>query len=175
VVAKPFTWPDDSEADAGVSVVSVPEMRWARRDIKSIALLPNILAKQQAREAGAFEAWFVAADGAVLEGASTNAWMIDAEGRAITHPLGPQILAGVTRASVIRFAEEAQIKVIERPFSLVEAKRARELFLTSTTSLLRAVVRLDGTMIGDGRPGPLARQLRARCLQHYRMRLAHGA
>jgi D-alanine transaminase len=145
----------------GVAVVSVPETRWQRVDIKSVALLPNVLAKQAAREQGAYEAWFVDANGMVREGASTNAWIITAEGVLCTHPTGQAILAGVTRATLIEQLHQAGLRFEERAFSLIEAKAAREAFITSATSILLPVIRLDGEPIGDGRPGPLTLRLRA--------------
>jgi D-alanine transaminase len=148
-------------AERGVGVISVPESRWRRVDIKSVGLLPNVLAKQAAREQGAYEAWFVDADGVVSEGASTNAWIVTADGALRTHPVGQAILAGVTRASLLEQVKQAGLRFEERAFSLVEAKAAREAFITSATSILLPVVRLDGTPIGDGRPGPLTLRLRA--------------
>lgn len=145
---------------AGVSVVSVPETRWARRDIKSTALLANVLAKQQAREAGAFEAWFVDPDGIVTEGTSSNAWIVTRAGTLVTQPLSNRILHGVTRAALIRLARERQIRVEERGFSIAEAKEAAEAFLSSATNAALSVVRIDGQPVGDGKPGPVAAALR---------------
>jgi D-alanine transaminase len=144
----------------GVAVITIPDIRWGRCDIKSIALLPNVLGKQAAHEAGAFEAWQVAASGVVTEGTSTNAWIVTREGRVVTHPPGPQILNGVTRLTVLRLAAESQIAVEERPFTFEELKTAREAFLTSTTSHVLPVTRVDGALIGDGKPGRIARRLR---------------
>jgi D-alanine transaminase len=144
----------------GVAVITIPDIRWGRCDIKSIALLPNVLGKQAAHEAGAFEAWQVAASGVVTEGTSTNAWIVTREGRVVTHPPGPQILNGVTRLTVLRLAAESQIAVEERPFTFEELKAAREAFLTSTTSHVLPVTRVDGALIGDGKPGRIARRLR---------------
>jgi len=144
----------------GIAVISLPDIRWDRCDIKSVSLLPNVLAKQQAREAGAYEAWFVDDDGNVTEGSSTNAWIVTADGKLVTRQLSHAILGGITRHSLIRLATEAQIKVEERPFSLEEARRAREAFLTSTTSFVIPIVALDGKPVGTGKPGPLAARLR---------------
>lgn len=143
----------------GVRLISVPDIRWQRCDIKSISLLPNVLAKQRAREAGAFEAWQVDADGFVTEGASTNAWIVSAEGDLVTRAADSAILDGVTRRAVIALASEAGLPFVERAFSLEEAKSAREAFCTSTTSLVMPVVSIDGEPVGDGRPGPFSRQL----------------
>ena len=143
----------------GVRVITVPDLRWARCDIKSIALLPNILGKQQARQAGAYEAWQVDRDGNVTEGTSTNAWIVTAAGEVVTRAATNAILNGVTRLGVIRVIEEAGLRFLERPFSVIEAKQAREAFLTSTTSYVTPIVRIDDSVVGDGKPGPLAREL----------------
>jgi D-alanine transaminase len=144
----------------GVSVVTIADIRWGRCDIKSVGLLPNVLGKQTAVEAGAYEAWQVNAAGVVTEGASTNAWIVTREGRVVTHPPGSQILNGVTRLTVLRLAAESQIAVEERPFTLAELKGAREAFLTSTSSHVLPVTRVDGAPIGDGKPGRVALRLR---------------
>lgn len=149
-----------ARAEKGVGVITMPEMRWARCDIKSTSLLPNVLAKQAAREAGAFEAWFLDDDGLVIEGASSNAWIVDAEGRLRTRALSNALLAGVTRAAMMRIAADHQIVVEERAFTVAEAKAAREAFNTSATNVAIPVVRIDGAAVGDGRPGPIARLLR---------------
>ena len=143
----------------GVRVITVPDLRWARCDIKSIALLPNILAKQQAREAGAYEAWQVDRDGNVTEGTSTNAWIVTAAGEVVTRAATNAILNGVTRLGVIRVIERAGLRFVERPFSIAEATQAREAFLTSTTSYVTPVVRINDSAVGDGKPGALAREL----------------
>ena len=161
VSARWQSWPDGDAPDPGVDVVTTADLRWGRCDIKSTALLANVLAKQKAREAGAFEAWFVRPDGTITEGASTNAWMIDADGRVLTRPLGPEILAGITRATVIRLARQAGYEVVERPFRFDELSNAREALLTSTTAPLRAVVSIDGRPIANGHPGEIATRLRA--------------
>lgn len=144
----------------GVKVITTPENRWARCDIKSVNLLPNILAKQQAKEAGALEAWFVEPDGAVNEGAASNAWIVDAQGKLRTRDLSNRILHGVTRALVLRLAAERQMSVSEAPFTVAEAKQAREAFITSASNVCVPVVAIDGEKIGDGRPGPVALALR---------------
>jgi D-alanine transaminase len=142
-----------------VRVITVPDLRWARCDIKSIALLPNILGKQRAREAGAYEAWQVDRDGNVTEGTSTNAWIVTAAGEVVTRAATNAILNGVTRLGVIRVIGQAGLRFVERAFSVAEAKQAREAFLTSTTSYVTPIVRIDETVVGDGKPGPLAREL----------------
>ena len=146
-------------AAEGTRVITVPDLRWARCDIKSIALLPNILGKQRAREAGAYEAWQVDRDGNVTEGTSTNAWIVTKAGEVVTRAATNAILNGVTRLGVIRVIERAGLRFVERPFSVGEAKEAREAFLTSTTSYVTPVVRIDDSVVGDGKPGPLAQEL----------------
>jgi D-alanine transaminase len=150
----------DARAANGVAVVTTPETRWARRDIKSTGLLPNVLARQGAREAGAFEAWFVDADGLVTEGTASNAWIVDAEGRLRTRDLSNALLHGVTRATLLRLARERQIPVEERGFTVAEALAAKEAFLSSAANIAVPIISIDGRAIGDGRPGPVARSLR---------------
>lgn len=144
----------------GVAVVTMPDIRWGRCDIKSVSLLPNVLAKQQAREAGAYEAWLVDRDGHVTEGTSSTAWIVDADGRLRTRPLGPDILPGVTRAELLRLATERQMTVDERSFTVEEAKTAREAFMSAASGALTPIVSIDGAIIGEGRPGPAAVALR---------------
>jgi D-alanine transaminase len=150
-----------NRAETGVKVISVPETRWARRDIKSVNLLPNVLGRQAAKQAGAFEAWFVDDDGFVTEGTSSTAFIVDANGRIVTRPLSNDLLHGVTRAVLLRIARDRQMALIEKPFSLEEAKAAREAFISSASNPAVAVVAIDDTVIGDGRPGPVAKALRA--------------
>lgn len=144
----------------GVEVMTMPDQRWARRDIKSVALLPNILAKQTAREAGAYEAWLVDAEGFVTEGASTNAWIVDREGRLITRPEGPDILSGVTRRVLLQAARAEGLEVVERPFTPEEAKSAREAFISASSAIIIPVVRIDGHPIGNAAPGSTTLRLR---------------
>jgi D-alanine transaminase len=145
------------QLETGIKVITQPDNRWGRVDIKTTGLLPNVLAKQAAREAGAFEAWLVAGE-TVREGSSTNAWIVR-QGRIITHPTGTAILPGIARDSLIRLARDAQLVVEERPFTLDEAMAADEAFLTSTTAPILPVVRIDGAAVADGRPGPITRRL----------------
>jgi D-alanine transaminase len=149
-----------TRAAAGVAVITVPETRWAHPHIKTLQLLPNVLAKQAAREAGAFEAWFVDRDGLVTEGASTNAWIVTPDGALVTRQADDSILHGVTRATLIDLAATLGLGLIERPFTPDEAKNAREAFFSSATTIAMPVVSLDGTTIGDGRPGPVTLALR---------------
>lgn len=145
---------------SGIKAITVPENRWDRVDIKTVGLLPNVLARQKAREAGAQEAIFVDTNGMVKEGAATNVWIVTADGRLITRPADFGILRGITRATVIDVAQKLGIGVEEREFSVDEAKRARELFLSAATSVVIPVVELDGTTIANGHPGQLSAELR---------------
>lgn len=163
---RPAPLPDPSVLNKGVKVISLPDIRWGRPDIKSVSLLPNVLAKQQAAEAGAYEAWLIDHDGNVTEGTASNAWIVTADGDVVTHPADTSILNGITRSVVIRVAHRMNIRVVERAFSLNEAKSAREAFLTGTTSLVKAVVRVDETPIGDGAVGAITRELQAAYLRH---------
>ena len=143
----------------GVKAVTRPDERWARCDIKSTALLPNILAKTAAKGEGAFEAWLVDADGYVTEGASTSAWLVTAEGRVVTRDLSNSILPGVTRRVILKAAAEAQIPVEERKFTVEEALAASEAFITAATLGATGVVGIDGRPVADGKPGPLTRRI----------------
>lgn len=145
----------------GVPVISVPDIRWERCDIKSISLLPNILAKQAAVEAGAFEAWQVDGDGFVTEGTSTNAWIVTKDDVIVTRLANHDILNGITRQAVLRLTNSAGVTFEERAFTLAEAKAAREAFLTSSSGHVLPITRIDGQPIGDGKPGPVTKRLRA--------------
>ena len=145
----------------GVPVVTAPEQRWARCDIKSTQLLPNLLAKTAARRAGAYEVWFTDPEGFITEGASTSAWIVEAEGCLITRPLSSAILPGVTRRVLLELAEKAQIKVVERAFTPKEASAASEAFLTAASAAAVPVVAIDGVVIGSGKPGPVTLRLQA--------------
>jgi D-alanine transaminase len=138
---------------SGVSVITLPESRWARCDIKSTALLPNVLAKQAAREAGAFEAWFVDRDGLVTEGSSTTAWIVDQNGVLRTRALGHDILPGVTRGELVAFCRQLGVELQERAFSPDEAMNAREAFISAASFGVLPVTKLNGRAIGDGKPG----------------------
>lgn len=151
-------------AETGIAVISVEEIRWQRRDIKSVALLAQVLAKQQAKEAGAQEAWMVE-DGYVTEGASSSAFIITKTGTLVTRPLSNAILAGITRKAAMALAAEANLEVEERRFTLEEAHEAAEAFITSASGFVMPVVQLDGKPIGNGTPGPLTRRLRELYLQ----------
>lgn len=150
----------DATARKGVAVITVPENRWPRVDIKSTSLLPNVLAKQQAKEAGAREAWFVAPDGTVTEGASTNAWIVTTDGRILTRPAEEGILRGITRTVVLEVAQALGYRMEERAFTVKEAHAAAEAFITAATTVVMPVVTLDGQPVGQGVPGPVATALR---------------
>ena len=151
----------EAKAQKGVAVITQPDIRWGRCDIKSVALLPNILAKQSAREAGANEAWLVDDLGLITEGSSTNAWIVDADGVLRTRDTNANILRGITRNAMIKIARDAGVEVQERPFSVDEAKSAREAFFTAASAFATPVVSIDGVTVGAGKPGPITRKLRA--------------
>ncbi len=146
--------------DKGIGVSTQPDIRWGRCDIKTVQLLPNLLAKQAAKATGAFEAWLVDEEGYVTEGASTNAWIVAQDGTVITHDLTNAILPGVTRRIMLQAMEEAQIRVVERKFTVAEAQKAREAFISSATGAAVPVVAIDGVSIGNGAPGALTRRIR---------------
>jgi D-alanine transaminase len=150
----------DARARTGIAVKTLPDTRWARCDLKTVMLLPSVLAKAAAKAEGAGEAWFVDPTGYVTEGASSNAWIVTSAGELITRPKGNDILAGVTRATVMDVARAVGLSVIERPFQVAEIFSAREAFLTSASTIVMPVVRVDGKPIGDGRPGPSCVRLR---------------
>jgi D-alanine transaminase len=157
---------NDKKAEQGVAVITVPETRWARPDIKSVSLLANVLAKQTARDRGAAEAWFVDGQGRVTEGASSNAWIVTADGKVVTRPADNGILRGITRTVVIGVIEAQSLLFEERPFSLEEAYAAREAFVTAASQIVMPVTRIDDRLVGDGRPGPVAKNLRASFHSH---------
>ena len=150
---------DNALAARGITVITVPELRWRRRDVKTVGLLAASMAKQAALDAGADDAWMVE-DGFVTEGSSNNAYIVTRSGVVVTRHLGNEILHGITRATVLRLARERQITIEERPFTVEEAKSAAEAFITSASSFVIPVVGIDGETIGDGRPGPITGRLR---------------
>jgi D-alanine transaminase len=158
--------PPAKAAEEGVKVITIPDLRWARCDIKTVSLLPNILGKQQAKEAGAFEAWQVDRDGNVTEGTSTNAWIVTGKGEVVTRKADSAILNGVTRLSLLDIIRREGFTFVERPFTVAEAKSAAEAFLTSTTSFVLPIVKIDETRIGEGKPGKLTRKLREQYQTH---------
>jgi len=151
---------DEARAAKGVAVITAAENRWGRCDIKTVGLLPNSLAKQKAREAGAMEAWFVDDLGFVTEGASSNAWILDAEGRLRTRDTNANILRGITRHSLLDVIRSEGLPVDERPFTPAEAQAAKEAFITGAGTLVLPVVKVDGKPVGDGKVGPVASRLR---------------
>jgi D-alanine transaminase len=155
-------------AQTGIKVISVPENRWERVDIKTVGLLPNVLARQQAKEAGAHEAWFVDPDGSVKEGAATNAWIVSKDGKLVTRPAENGILRGITRATVMKVAAEIGLEVEERNFSLDEAYDAREAFITAATTVVMPVVDIDGRAIANGHPGSVANGSARQLFRHCR-------
>ena len=146
-------------AETGVAAISVPDLRWSRRDIKSIALLGQVLAKQAARRAGAAEA-FMVEDGFVTEGASSSVFIVTKAREIVTRPLSTALLPGCTRQAVLALANERQMQLVERAFTVDEVNAAAECFFTSATAFVMPVVTLDGRPIGDGKPGPATRRLR---------------
>jgi D-alanine transaminase len=158
----------ERKAAQGASVISVPENRWGRCDIKSIGLLPNAMAKQAARERGAVEAWFVDDLGLVTEGASSNAWIVDAEGNLRTRDANANILRGITRSTLFEVIREAGLPINEKPFTIAEAQAAREAFVTGAGTLVLPIVNIDGVKLGDGLPGPVATRLRRLYIQRAR-------
>lgn len=150
----------NAKAEAGMKVITVRENRWDRVDIKTVGLLPNVLARQQAKEKGAQEAWFVDADGTVKEGAATNAWIVTRDGVLVTRPADHGILRGVTRTTVFEVAAKLGMKIEERGFTVDEAKAAREAFITAATTLVMPIVAIDGAPVANGHPGGVALALR---------------
>jgi D-alanine transaminase len=148
-----------ASAKTGIGVITVPDIRWSRRDIKSVALLAQVLAKQAAAEAGAGEAWMIE-DGKVTEGGSSSAFILTQDDVLVTRQNSSAILPGCTRKAVVKLAEERQLRVEERAFTIDEALRAKEAFITSASSFVQAVVKIDGKAVADGKPGPMAARLR---------------
>ena len=148
-----------SRRETGIKIVTGPDERWGRCDIKSTSLLANVLAKTSARQAGAYETWLIDRDGYVTEGSSTSAWIVDSDGRLITRDLSHAILPGVTRRIILEVAAEAQTPVVERRFTPAEAIGAKEAFITAATIGALPVTTIDGRTIGEGKPGPIARRL----------------
>ncbi|WP_026380262.1 D-amino-acid transaminase [Afifella pfennigii] len=152
----------DRTAEEGIAVITVPDNRWERVDIKSVGLLPNAIARQRAKEAGAKEAWFVDDEGFVTEGAATTAWIVTKDGTLVTRPNGTGILPGITRRTVEEVARRDGYHVEARKFTPQEAKEAREAFITAATTLIMPIVTIDGTTIANGKPGSVATAIRQR-------------
>jgi D-alanine transaminase len=153
---------NDALAETGVSVISVPDNRWERVDIKSVSLLPNAIARQRAREQGAKEAWFVDSEGYVTEGAATTAWIVTKDGILVTRPDKTGILPGITRKTLMDVAEAESLTVEERKFTVEEAQNAREAFMTAASTIVMPIVRIDGKPVANGAPGSVALGLRAK-------------
>jgi D-alanine transaminase len=161
VTARPLNLKrNEALASAGIAVISVPDNRWGRVDIKTVGLLPNVLARQAAIDQGARDAWFVDKDGVVMEASSANAWIVTANGALVTRHADHAILRGITRTVVFDAVKGQGLSIEERTFTLEEAFAAREAFITSATQLVLPVVKIDGRMIGNGKPGPVASALR---------------
>lgn len=158
MTVKRFYPPALNGAYKGIKVITGPEIRWARPDIKSVSLLPNILAKQAAKEQGADEYWFIKQDG-ITEGGSSNSWIVTKNNELITHPSNGEILKGITRNRIIEIAKELGLNFVERTFSLEEAYDAKEAFVSSSTALIRPVVQIDDKKIGQGEAGPITKNL----------------
>jgi D-alanine transaminase len=154
----------DAQADRGIGVVTMADIRWGRVDIKTVQLLAPVLAKEEARAHGAKEAWMVDRDGFVTEGASANAWIVTGDGEIVTRPAVAGILRGVTRTVLIELAAKEGLKIVERPFTVAEAQAARQAFVTSATTFVMPVTSIDGKPIGNGAPGELTLKLRAMVL-----------
>jgi D-alanine transaminase len=157
-----------------VAVITRPDLRWRRPDIKSVSLLPNVLGKQEAMEAGAYEAWLVDDEQRITEGTASNAWIISREGEVITRPADRSILNGITRRVVLRLARRLGLVVSERAFSVAEAKQAREAFFTGTTAFVKPVSRIDDTAIGNGEIGPHTDELLRAYLAHVEAQAANS-
>jgi D-alanine transaminase len=156
----------EEEAERGVSVITLADLRWARVDIKSIALLPNVLAKQAAREQGAREAWLVDSKGFVTEGSSANAWIVTNDGKIVTRPADHSILRGISRTVVLDVITALGLELEERPFTVAEAYSAREAFVTAASQIVLPVIRIDGRPVGNGHPGLIATKLRDEFHRH---------
>lgn len=150
---------NNPKAETGMSIISMPDLRWQRRDIKTLQLLYPSIAKTEAKNQGADDAWFVE-DGFVTEGSSNNAWIILQDGTIVTRQLSNEILHGITRRSILKLAAERQLKIEERPFTIEEAQQAREAFVSSATTFVMPVVAIDGISLSDGKPGELTKKLR---------------
>lgn len=159
ITTRPYRFAGNPKIRTGIKVASVSDLRWKRRDIKTTALIAQVLAKQQALEKGAFEAWMIDDYGYVTEGASSNAWIVTKDGNIQTRAATHDILRGVTRSALEKVCADMNLKLIEKSFTLTEAQRAAECFVTAATTLVMPVVEIDGRKIGDGKPGPVVQEL----------------
>lgn len=158
----------EATATKGVAVITQPDIRWGRCDIKTVGLLPNVLAKQAAKERGAYEAWMVDEMGLVTEGSSTNAWIVDETGKLRTRDTQANILKGITRGTLMQILGDEGLELDERPFSVDEATRAKEAFFTAASAFVMPAVSIDGVKIGNGKPGPITVRLRREYLERAR-------
>ncbi|NNE83726.1 MAG: D-amino-acid transaminase [Alphaproteobacteria bacterium] len=152
--------------DDGVKILTIPDIRWARCDIKSVALLPNILGKQAAAEADAYEAWMVEAGDYITEGSSSNAWIVTADNILVTRPTGNRILAGITRRAIFGMAEELGYTIEERAFTVAEAYAAKEAFMSNSSHFVTPVTQIDDAVIANGKPGNLTLELHERYVRY---------
>ncbi len=163
----------DTKALKGLRIKTMPDIRWSRPDIKSISLLPNVLAKQTAKNAGADDAWLVDRDGFVTEGASNNAWIVTHDGEVVTRPAHSGILRGITREVLLAALARSSYRLKERPFTVSEAKSAKEAFVTSASALVMPVIEIDGCQIANGKPGPITMELRRIFYDHAEISSRH--
>lgn len=161
LTARAFQFDGNAKVQKGGEAITVPDIRWKRRDIKSTGLLAQVLAKQEAVESGVYEAWMVDDEGYITEGSSSNAWIVTKEGKLVTRPASTDILRGVTRTALEKICAALQMKIEERPFTVQEAYDAEEAFNTSAVALVVPITKIDGHVIGSGEPGPVARKLYA--------------
>ena len=175
ITTRHMKFADPAVAVQGVSVITIKDIRWKRPDIKSVALLPNVLGKQQAEEAGAYEAWMVDDKERVTEGTLSNAWIVTRKGELVTRNVDGAILNGITRLAVLDLARSEGLRFVERPFSVKEAKSAREAFATGTTCFVKPVTHIDGKPVADGRAGALTRKLMDYYADHIEPSAAEGA
>lgn len=159
ITTRNFSFDNNSKVKKGAAAITVPDLRWKRRDIKSTGLLAQVLAKQQAVEAGAYEAWMVDDEGFITEGSSSNAWIVTKDGKLVTRHATPSILRGVTRTALQQICAGLQMKIEERAFTVQEAYDSQEAFNTSAVALIVPIIEIDGHTIGSGEPGPVARKL----------------
>jgi len=159
ITTRPFNFKNNKKVKTGIKVATVPDLRWKRRDIKTTALIAQVLAKQAAAEKGAYEAWLVDDKGFVTEGSSSNAWIVTKGGRIVTRRATNDILRGVTRTALQKVCRDMGLKITERPFTVREAQRAQECFTSSAVALIMPVIAINGKKIGGGKPGPVAQKL----------------
>ena len=153
ITVAPIAWPSREDSKIGGAIITSPDIRWKRVDVKSVSLLPNVLAKQEAVDAGAEETWLVNEEGYVTEGTASNAWIVTENNQLVTRQTDEFILAGITRKTILKLAKEEGIEILKRPFTLIEAQSAKEAFFTSSTAFIKPVVSIDNISIGNGNSG----------------------